>query len=274
MPWWKRKVTDRCQLCRAKLPTGSVVSRSERVHVDVGETTYVSLVCADCWQRHLTLAAEFEAAYRREHPLQDVCTALLEGDSVTRAEAADTLWRLGDRHAIPALREALTREGWHQTLTQDGWRCTASPAIVETLAELGGPEAEHAVAAELRNHTAWDIWYNDIHDEPDVPPAEEYIAPALVQAGGPGLLVGALLDLLTDKDLATSLREHAVGMLEHIASTWGTRFGVTPWNHEQLTAADRDAMLEPLRAALTDKSKTIRSEAATALRHLGDGSSG
>lgn len=58
--------------------------------------------------------------------------ALLEGGSVTRAEAADTLWRLGDRKAIPALREALTREGWHQTLTRDGWQDTASPAIVET----------------------------------------------------------------------------------------------------------------------------------------------
>lgn len=141
-------------------------------------------------------------------------------------------------------------------------------------AELGGPEAEDALAAELRSHAVWDIWYDNIRDEPDLSPAEEFVMPALVQVGGPGLLVGALLDQMSDQDLAASLRRHAAGVLVHVASTWGTEFGVTLCNTEQLTAADRDAMLAPLRTALRDKSKAIRSGAATALRHLGEGSSG
>jgi PBS lyase HEAT-like repeat-containing protein len=108
MVWWKWKTRVHCDVCDAKLPTGSVRTDRHFVYVAEGEPTeWVNNICEACWQHHLSIDAKVEACFRRENPVMDVCAQLRDGDPETRRRAAWKLGRLGDRRAVAPLCDAL-----------------------------------------------------------------------------------------------------------------------------------------------------------------------
>lgn len=258
MAWWKRKA--RCELCGAKLRTGSVLSEYKSVYVGEGKTKVVQCLCEACWQRHLHIAAEAEARFRRENPFEDVCARLRDGDAHVRAAAAAQLARLGDKRAVAALCDAFAREGW---------KFPAAGEIIKALGVLGGPEAESTLIAKLHNEH---VWYGGYSGDQPMPSHADYIAWALLEMGGSTLLLRVLIETMTSKTLRPSIRANAAEYLSGIAyrSTDGYS-SITGWvpDRHTLSRADRDLMVEPLRAALLDESARVRRHAADALGHLG-----
>lgn len=257
MSWWRRNTVPRCELCSAKLPTGSVIAGPERVYAADGETRSVFRVCAACRRRHLALAAEAEVRFRRENSVEDVCARLREHDEKVRFTAAGQLARLGDRRAVAALRDALARE--RSTGVVEG--------IADALVALGGPEAESALIAGLHDVSAWHGSYSG--DQP-IPAHAELIAGALVRMGGVTLLLRVLFEMMMSKTLQPSIREHAARYLCDIAYRSAAGHGVTALGDGVLTDADRELMVESLRAVLRDESAHVRERAAVALGHLGN----
>ncbi|MGP3959581.1 HEAT repeat domain-containing protein [Nonomuraea sp. 3N208] len=257
MAWWKRKA--RCELCGAKLRTGSALSRYEQVYVAEGKTKVVRFVCEACWQRHLPIAAEVEVRFRRENPFEDVCARLRDGDAQVRATAARQLARLGDKRAVAALCDVFAKEGW---------KFPVAGEIVKALGVLGGSEAESALIAELHNEH---VWHRESSDDQPMPSHADYIAWALLEMGGSRLLLRALFETMASKPLQPSIRAHAASYLSNIAYRSTVGYSVTGWvtDRHELTGADRELMVEPLRAALRDESPRVQKHAAAALGHLG-----
>lgn len=203
------------------------------------------------WKRK----GQAEARSRRENSFEVACARLRDGDQEVRAEAARELVRLGDRRAVPVLCEAVAGESW--------WRPVRSAAaIVRALAEFGGVEAESAVGAELRKEVAWHLQPSGADDSPPSSAVADCIIPALRWMGGPSLVVRALLDTMRSKTVSRPVKASAARQLKN----W---VGSPSWR-ERLTEADRELMVESLRAALRDDEDAARDEIASVLGHLGD----
>ncbi|NGN69997.1 hypothetical protein G5C51_39685 [Streptomyces sp. A7024] len=240
------------------MPAGAEGAQFERVYVAAGRTEAVRCLCIGCRERHLSFAAEAEARFRHEHPVDVVCARLEDSDRGVRAEAARQLVRLDDRRAVSALCDALAREASPGAAFED---------IVEALGVFGGPEAERALIGVLDDKKAW--------ARPDR--GEDYgrsrvdiVAEALVAMGGSGLFVRAVLRTLTSSDIGSGLRERAAHELADMAYRSTVGYGLLPWVDEKLTGADRELMVEPLRSVLGDPNWQVRQQATTALGHLGD----
>ncbi|WP_405562654.1 HEAT repeat domain-containing protein [Streptomyces phaeochromogenes] len=223
MAWWKRKdrvSESRCQVCQAKLSAGSAIPRIEQVYVTAQQTKVVRYLCTACRQRHLSLAADAEALFRRERPVEEVCAWLEDPDLDVRAEAARQLARLGDRRAVPALCNALARE--------------ASPSkafegAAEALGAFGGPEAEQALIAVLDDERAWSRPdYGDDYG----PSRVDMAADALVTLGGSTLFVRAVLHTMMSSAVGSDLRERAAHELADIAYRSTVGYGLMPWVDE------------------------------------------
>lgn len=202
------------------------------------------------WKRKAQAADRF----RRESPFEVVCARLRDGDQEVRAEAARELVRLADRRAVPMLCEAVAGESW--------WRPVRSAAaIVRALAEFGGVEAESAVGAELRKEVAWHAEPSGADDSPPSSAVADCIIPALRRMGGSSLVVRALLDTMTSKTVSRPVKASAA---------WQLRNWVGSCSRERLTEADRELMVESLRAALRDDEDAARDDMASVLGYLGD----
>lgn len=254
--WW---IWNRCEVCKAKLVVSLRMNPLAWAFVAEDKETYVRHICRACWQRHLDFAAEAEARFRRENTVEDACAQLRDGDRDVRRRAVRTLRRLGDRRAVGALRDSLERNGWDQD-------------IFEALCDLGGPEAQRAVIAALRNYDAWDpsSSYGPGPDVGGATPVESTIGVGLMKLGGETLLLRTLLDTMTSKTLALPIRQEAAKGLVQVAWRSTLGFGVGAYSSRILTNADRNLMVGPLRAALRDHDWIIRSDATTALGYLGD----
>jgi HEAT repeat protein len=206
--------------------------------------------------------AEAEARFRRENPVEQVCAALLDDDHMVRRAAARKLNRLGAPDAVRPLLDALGK----QPRVSSGH--SAGGDIIGALVQIGGPEIESHLCALLTTEQYWEDRLIGTGDNPDVVPALDWLAPALVGLGGPDLLLRRLLDLLTDE--RPRMRAYAAHELSDIAYRATVGYGITLSGAGRLTDEHRAAMYGPFHAALTDTWKQVRRHAVTALGHLGD----
>ncbi|WP_179166447.1 HEAT repeat domain-containing protein [Streptomyces sp. CB03238] len=224
---------------------------------------YVNRMCCDtCWQRGVELEAEAEARFRRANPVDEVCTALRDGDVSVRRDAAHTLERLRDPRAVDPLFDALGREDVRRG-------AGAAHAMIEALAAIGGSEVGERLLGLLHNEAYWTERYVGIGDEPPMVTAVDCVNPALFTVGGSELMLRGLLDVLGHQE--QMLRWYAARELANITYRSTVGYGLTVnGSHGELVDADRQLIVGPLRSALRDKFWLVRESAATALGHLGD----
>src|SRR4051794_8736060 len=117
MTWGKRKPVAICEVCGAKLPTGSAILIEQGYYVG-GKRKTVRDVCEACRQRLFPKAEE-------------VLARLRDGDAEVRAEAARELARHRQWGTVGDLRDALVRERWQSPVW---WE------IIKALVALRGSE--------------------------------------------------------------------------------------------------------------------------------------
>lgn len=216
--WWKKKAA--CELCGAKLPTGSALL-VEQVYEVGDETKVVRDVCEPCRQRHFRPAEQLP-------------------------EARDLLGY------NDAARDAARRAG---------------EAAVE-LRRQRKREIDNALIAKLQSeHLSWKD--SEIRDVP-IPSDAERILDDLGERGGSALQMRALCDTMMSANLRPYVRMAAAHYLIGVAYRIrrGDGCPLTRYSGSWLTDADRELMVESLRAALRDE--VVRGAAASALHYLGD----
>ncbi|MEU5874118.1 HEAT repeat domain-containing protein [Glycomyces sp. NPDC047369] len=252
--------SNRCDVCRRKVPKRPFLEEPERayIHVAEGRRLLASEVCEACWQRHLRLDAAAKDRFRQENPFEEVCSRMRDGDQAARRKAARTLGALGDRRGIPVLSDALMPEVWGDR--------GLGIAIVDGLAMLGGPEAERALIAGLDCMEAWQTSRALDYDVPT--PAEGAICGALMLMGGSKLWLQALIETMTSRTIEGEIRAKAARALYEITRLSVVGFELADYESRPLTSDDRAMMIGPLRSVRHDRDESVRSFANLALANL------
>ncbi|MFI6086075.1 HEAT repeat domain-containing protein [Streptomyces sp. NPDC051217] len=203
------------------------------------------------------------AGDRRSNSVEEVCAALQDDEVPVRREAVRKLRRLGDPRAVGPLLDALDREVRSATLE------ASAADIIDALAEFGGPEAEERLVGLLRIEEFWHEIDVDTPDEPPFVAAVVWVTPALLDMGGAELMLRGLLETLGDR--RQELRCRAARELENIAWRSASGNGLTAYDDEELTDAERDLLVSSLCSALlAEDDAQVRNYLAGALGDLGD----
>ena len=227
---------------------------------------FASRVCESCWGRHLEFKAEAEEQFRRSNPVDEVCAALRDEDVTVRREATYKLERLRDPRAVEPLFDALENEP-----IRDGTANT----MISALEAIGGAGTGERLLELLRNQDYW-IQIDGHSDNPPLTPGIDWVSEALHTLGGAELMLRGLLNVVGDqldgaagpgRRLArmSAARELAAIVRRSQNAGYLTTYG----RGRELSASDRELLIDPLRSALHDEYGPVRASAADALGLLG-----
>lgn len=211
-----------------------------------------------CLDRDDADRAERRAEFVRANPVSDVCARLADPDREVRRRAANILRDLRDPVAEAPLLRALERESLS--------RGSAYSPMIDALPPVGGHESVAFLRASLCAPKTWRPLAVHERDMEDVCPATDWLGRSLVELAG----VEAYLDVLLELVAGTQpeMQALALGEIGDLASGNSTAiFGTLP---RELAAG----LLEPLRAALTDDTASVRARAGSALASCGDPDAG